>query len=114
MAILPSELSAQVNLLLSQVAEHYHQMMYRQVFVSRGNVGVAGMDISPMPGMHAPGSPAADSDADMELSSPDPMSSVQSLGFALELPAECIQLMVSLHPSQLQLPDSQRRLVHVI
>lgn len=50
-----------------------------------------------MPGMHAPGSPAADSDADMELSSPDPMSSVQSLGFALELPAECVQVMVSHH-----------------
>lgn len=57
------------------------------------------MDISPMPGMHAPGSPAADSDADMELSSPDPMSSVQSLGFALELPAECIKVMVSDAPS---------------
>lgn len=62
-----------------------------------GECWAAGMDISPMPGMHAPGSPAADSDADMELSSPDPMSSVQSLGFALELPAECVKVIVSHH-----------------
>ncbi len=56
----------------------------------------AGMDISPMPGMRGPTSPAADSDAEMELSSPDPMSSVQSLGFALELPCECLSLQVLL------------------
>ena len=50
-----------------------------------------------MPGMRGPGSPTADSDAEMELSSPDPMSSVQSLGFALELPSECLRLQVGAH-----------------